>query len=281
MPTLRELRSLGRDWLASLLAFSMLLTGGCPRNGGVDDGDGKTGGIARGTMYINDDAASAVQIAGRNDANDSFYVFGTRSSTGRLEEVESIVIQQANGDRSFVIFESGRPVHIQGPDGSYAHVEYQEISSTRLAGSIDLFDAATGNVETYTADIDLQQTLANVAALVEQSTGRSLDVVAVSGDDTLDTGKSRDRSSVITIIPLYAVMVIPFVAAVGIMTVILGQIVYAIAAAVTAAIEAVVLAAFLPLFIIGELLGDTVLRIRVIPLTAVFTLPDFPTVILF
>lgn len=272
-------RALGREWLAALLAFSILI-GGCPRNVGTGDGD--TGGkFTHGTMYINQETTSSVQIAGKTDAGDSYYVFGTRNAAGRLEEIQSIVIEQARGDRSFVTFESGRPVHVQGPDGSYAHISYQEISSDRLAGSISLYDASTGSIESYTADIDLQETLATVANLVQQTTGQSLQVVSAAGDDTIDTGKARDRSSIITIVPLYAVMVVPLVVAVGVMTVILGQIVVAIGAVVTAAIEAVVVAAFAPLFIIGSLLQDTVLRIRVIPLTAVFTLPEFPTIVLF
>ncbi|MBI5864231.1 MAG: hypothetical protein HZB38_06965, partial [Planctomycetes bacterium] len=86
----------------------------------------------------------------------------------------------------------------------------------------------------------------------------------------------------ITIIPLYAIFVVPLVAVVYAMTIVLAQIVYYLAAVVTAAIELVLISIFSPIFLIAELLGDTVVHIRFTSLITIFgVLPDPPLVILF
>jgi len=218
-------------------------------------------------------------VAGWNANGDAFFVFGTRADDGALEEIESILVRMADGEESFIAFESGRPVHVQGPDGSYVHITYEEVSPQRLAANVELYNAATAEKSAYTADIDLEQTAAEIAELVRAATGQELETTALVGGEAVDKdGRQRVRITIFS--PLYAAFVLPLLAAVGLMTIILGQVLVAVYVLVAATLELVLLAVFLPLFLMAEILSDVVFRVELVPLSLIFDfLPPPPIVI--
>ena len=274
------LRQIAWDWLAGLACFALLIAPlGCQLQTGTFDLSGllgSNGSTAAGAGLFINEGDGPLLIAGRADAG-AFFVFGTRDAGGNPAEIESILVQAADGSESFVAFESGRPVHIQGPDGSYAHIQYDEVSTSRLAATVELFDAAAQSTETYTAQIDLQQTAEQIADLVRDATGVELKTTtlrALSGE------KSGQREVRITIFsPLFALFVIPLAAVIAATTVILGQVLVLMLEAVVATREVVLLAVFSPLFLIAELFNQAAIRIEFLPLSAVFeVLPNGPII---
>jgi hypothetical protein len=275
------LRCLAREWFIAVSLYSLVIAPfGCELQGPLfDDGSGEELNTSSAGLFINDDVESPLLIAGRNSAGDAFFVYGTRGADGNLAEIESIVVLTAGGEQSFVTFESGRPVHAQGPDGSYVHITYEEVSPARLAAAAELYDARSGEKQTYRVDIDLAQAAEQIAALVQQVTGQELKVTDLNSR-ALDKNDLRElRITVYS--PLFALFVVPLVAAVALMTVILGQILIAIYELVVATIQAVLLTVFSPLFLIAALLNEVIVRIEFVPVTDLFiTIPSPPIVIL-
>ena len=290
MSTQTSWARIGREWFWMLACYSVIIapfgcelrTAGLGSGLGSDLGDDVTPALETG-LFINEDLTNPLLIAGQNAVGDAFFVFGTRDENGNLEEIESILVRTVAGEESFVTFESGRPVHAQGADGSYAHISYEEVSAERLAANVELYDANTAEKSTYTADIDLEQTAAQIAELVRVATGQNLETTTLTGDEmVVKDGTERVRITFFN--PLYYAFVLPLVAAVAVMTVILGQIlvvVYEIVALVSLAIEAVLLAALSPLFLIAGILGDVVFHVELLPLSLIFDLlPPEPIVII-
>jgi hypothetical protein len=277
------LRCIAREWFVALCAYSLLIAPfGCQLQRSLFDDDGIAGELSTSSagLFINDDLSSPLLIAGRNNAGDAFFVYGTRDADGNLAEIESILVRTADGEESFVTFESGRPVHAQAPDGSYVHIAYQEVSQSRLTATTELYTAQTEAKESYTVDIDLAQTAEQIARLVEEATGQELKTTTLTSR-SLD--KDDLRSLRITIFsPLFALFVVPLVAAVTVMTVILGQVLVLVYQTVVVAIQTVLLAVFSPLFLVASLLSETIVRIEFVPFSDLFiTIPPPPIVILF
>jgi uncharacterized membrane protein len=272
-------RTIGWEWFCALTCYSLLIAPfGCELTAGGPGGGllGGLGGALDTGLFINEDGDDPLLIAGRNADGDAFFVFGTRNDSGGLEEIESIVVRTAGGDESFMAFQSGRPVHVEGADGSYAHISYEEVSAERLTAHVELYDAATGQESAYTVDVDLEQTAQQIAALVADVTGQELDASALS-----TAKESRQRVRITIFSPLYALLVMPIVAAVALTTVILGQVLVAVYALVAATVQLVLLAVFSPLFLLAEILSDTVWRVEIVPLSLIFdSLPTPPIVIL-
>jgi len=276
----------GREWLSGLLSVAVILAPfGC-RLQSVDLGDGGLlddlfgGSDSDAGLFLNQDETSPLLLAGRDEAGNVFYVFGTRDADGDLEEIEAVSVKTAGGEESFLAFESGRPTHVEGPNGSYAHATYTEVSAKRLAADVELYNAADDTKQQFPVEIDLEQTAQQVAAAVEQATGRSLETTEVAD---AGTGKSVSTSQVrVTIFsPLFTGIIAPFIISIGLATIILGQMVIALVALVAAALQAVVLVIFSPLFLLAEMLSDVVFRIELIPLTSLFiSLPPPPIVVL-
>ena len=188
MPTNTSWSTIGREWFWMLTCYSLVIAPfGCQLlSGRPDDGLGVGVGPALETgLFINEDPDDPLLVAGQNAGGDAFFVFGTRDQSGDLEEIESISVRTADGEESFVVFESGRPVHIQGPDGSYLHISYEEISPERLSANVELYDANTTEKSTYTVDIDLEQTAAEIAELVRSVTGQEMEATTLVGGQTV------------------------------------------------------------------------------------------------
>lgn len=277
------LRGIAREWLVALCAYALLVAPvGCEFSSSllndVTGGDEPLSTASTG-LFISDDAADGLLLAGRGDSGDAFFVFGARDASGRLAEVDAISVRAADGGESFITFESGRPVHAQAADGSYAHVTYTEISSTRLTGVVDLFDASSGAAESHVVQVDLEQAAQTIADQVEALTGLELPVTKAPAESR---SKADGRSVRITIFsPLFALMVVPFIAVMALTTLILGQVLLALVSVVVVLVEATVVAIFAPLFVAARVLSRVVARTFRTSLHVVFdVLPVLPVVII-
>lgn len=273
----RLVRQLAREWLVTLLALALVIAPfGCQIQSIIDGGSDNTDGDSLDThtagMFLNEDTSDPLMVAGRNAAGDAFYVYGTRAVGGAVGEVESILIRTAAGQEALIVFELGRPVYLEGPDGSYARITYNEVSLQRLQATVVVYDAVTQTTETAEAEVDLQKTATEVAALVESVTGRTLELPTAPAD----TAKLSQRA----LGPLLQVLlVVPMLALSQLMIVIMGQMMTAVFAAVTVAFQAAVVAAFWPLFMFAALLGEVTVRVESVPLLDIFIeLPPPPDI---
>jgi hypothetical protein len=273
----RLVRQLAREWLVTLLALALVIAPfGCQIQSIIDGGSDNTDGDSLDThtagMFLNEDTSDPLMVAGRNAAGDAFYVYGTRAVGGAVGEVESILIRTAAGQQALMVFELGRPVYLEGPDGSYARITYNEVSLERLQATVVVYDAVTQTIETAEAEVDLQKTATEVAALVESVTGRTLELPTAPAD----TAKLSQRA----LGPLLQVLlVVPMLALSQLMIVIMGQMMTAVFAAVTVAFQAAVVAAFWPLFMFAALLGEVTVRVESVPLLDIFIeLPPPPDI---
>lgn len=273
----RLVRQLAREWLVTLLALALVIAPfGCQIQSIIDGGSDNTDGDSLDThtagMFLNEDTSDPLMVAGRNAAGDAFYVYGTRAVGGAVGEVESILIRTAAGQQALMVFELGRPVYLEGPDGSYARITYNEVSLQRLQATVVVYDAVTQTTETAEAEVDLQKTATEVAALVESVTGRTLELPTAPAD----TAKLSQRA----LGPLLQVLlVVPMLALSHLMIVIMGQLMTAVFAAVTVAFQAAVVAAFWPLFMFAALLGEVTIRVESVPLLdIIIELPPPPDI---
>lgn len=281
----KMLLSIGREWLAGLsaLAFFVAPMGGCPssgNNGG--DGDAKDVLTNKSTgFFINDDDSSNLLVAGRNDDGNGFFVYGTRNARGRIGEIESISLRTGSGEVSFLTFESGRPVHAEAPDGSYAHVSYNEVTSSRVTGEVEIFNAGDGSVTPLPFELDLQEAIDDVVQEVRDATGVDLRIVEVVGDDKIETRKAFDRSLEITIIPLYAAFVIPCATLIYTTTIILGQLLTALVATLVIAVQNIIIAIFTPFIVLAEIMSEVVRFVYIVPVITIFdAIPAPPVIVL-
>lgn len=271
-----------RDYVAGVAMLSILLSpiAGCPRGGDLGGGllgGGNGGNVSKTSsgFFINDDATGKLLAAARGKDGEQFFAFGTRDGDGKAD-ISSFVAVDGDGSRSFISFESGRPVHAQGADGSYAHVTYSDVTATRLKGTVDFYDAASKSMQSYPFDIDLLQSAQDIAAQVRSVTGRSLDTSDVPESNAKlakDLSEAQVRITIFN--PLYVGVFLPCVLAVTVMTVVLGQILVLLYDVVVATIQATVIVAFLPLFIVAHVLAGTVVNVRVGGIPVVFD--DIPT----
>lgn len=253
--------SAAREWLVSLMSYAVVVAPfGCQLQlPWLSEGNLTTSSPG---LFLNSDTSAPLVAAGRSPAGAAFYVFGTRQDDGAIAEVDSVLIETAAGQRSFVVFELGRPVYVQGPDGSYVQITYAEVSPQRLAATAKVYDARTGKSETVAAEIDLQAVAEEVAAAVEQLTGRPL---AVPEAPAAGTAKVRDRAGLLST----ALAVVPLFLLGQVMVVIAGQLVTLLYDAVVTVARAAVLAAFTPVFLLASLLGEVTVRLETVPLLEV------------
>jgi hypothetical protein len=267
--------SCGREWLVVACAYALVVAPfGCQfqlQNPGGSTDDTTPTTTTAGT-FVNSNLAEDVLVAGRNATGDAYFVYGQRDALGK-PDVSAIVVQPKTGIESFILFKQGRPVYAQGPDGSYLHIRYTEVTATRLSATVTVHDANTGQETAGTATIDLEAAAKQIAEQVKSVTGRTL---TVPDEPDLATTKANDRALSSIIVSL---SIIPLVLFTQSLVVMMGQIMTEVFAAVEAAVQAVVLAACTPLFLFTSLLGETTIRIEAVPLFTVFVeIPDLPTV---
>ena len=281
METTPSWHTVGREWFWILTCFALVVSPfGCQlRDGSIIDIFAGDGSFEQG-LFINDGDNGPLIVAGQTADGAAFFVYGTRNEDGGLDEVESIVVRGSDGTESFITFESGRPVHVQGTGGSYAHIRYEQVSSARLTAAVELYDAETGATEQYDVDVDLDQLATQVADLVRNATGLELAATSVV-DGTLMSKDTNQRVRITILSPMFLLFVVPLVAVVGLTSVILGQVLAAVHAIVVATVRATLLAVFAPLFLLAGILAQVTVRVYLTPLSEIFdALPDEPIVIL-
>lgn len=280
MRSRKILRQTAREWFCGLTCLSLILApmAGCPAGDGGDDGGGDPKSAPG--LYINDDNNADAVVGARAADGAVFFVFGARGPNGGLNRIDSIAVTTADAKDAFVTFESGRPVHAQGPDGSYLHISYSNVTPTSLDADIDLFDAATATTTNYQTSIDLEQTAAQVAALVQERTGLDITPITVLDDNTIQTGKTHGRSLSIVMLPLIAIVVIPLAGAILGLSTILGQVLYAVFSVVAAAIQVVLIVILSPIFLIAEIFSGAVVSVRFMTLNEIFDFVPYPPVCL-
>lgn len=271
------LRRVAREWLIGLTCFSLVIAPmGCtvtipPLEEPSDDALPTQG------MILNE-SSGEVLLAGKSPSGGAYFVYGSRDGSGGIAEVDAILAQDADGKESYIVFESGRPTYVRGPDGSYANVTYTSLSMDRLAVSAEVYDAGANQKTVYEMDVNPLESLEEVAQLVADTTGQPIETPQVSDA----SAKTSTYATKITIFsPLFTLLVAPFLVLWGFTTILLGQILAAIYAVVIFATKALLLTIFAPLYLIAALLDDTIINISLAPLTAVFAvLPPKPGVII-
>lgn len=274
MKATRVLRRTAWDFLAAVACCTAVISpvAGCLQGGGSLDLGDLLGVGPNAGLFINNDFNDPLLMAGRNDAGDAFFVFGSRKSNGDLREIDAIVVRTAAGEQSFLAFEDGRPRRAEGPAGSYVEVTYEEVTAERLAGVVEFYNAETNVAMVYPVDIDLKLAVETVAEQVRAATGMELPIVEAE-DGTAAGGKGRDteQTRVTIFSPLFVVFVLPLVALVAFTQLILGQILLIVYAAIELALRAVLLTAFAPLFLVAAVLQVSITRISVIGIGTIFS----------
>jgi hypothetical protein len=279
----QTLRQVGREWVIALACYGLLVAPfGCQvqtdlfGDGGDNTGNNDSGGgldTKSAGLFVNPDESDPLILAGRNEAGDAFFVYGTRQSNGGIGEVDSILLQTADGEESLIAFDLGRPVLLKGPDGSFIKITYEEVSASRIAASAELYDASTGTTQTKDIDIDLQETAEQVAQTIEQLTGQTLVVPTVPPSVTTKS-LNRARGPLLT-----ALIMVPMVVLTEAMIVIVGQMMAEMMADMATAVRNAVIIACSPLLLFADLLGEVSVEIDEVPLFDVFIdLPPPPVI---
>ncbi len=212
-------------------------------------------------LFINSDVADPLVIAGRGPTGEAIFVYGARGSTsGALEQLDAIVVQDRNGATAFLSFENGWPVHLQGFDGGYTHIVYEDPVPPQLSATVEFYNAATNEIARQTIEIDLEQTAAEVAAAVERATGLQLDPPTEA--DLAAKEVQAAQGAVTVTSPLFTLVLAPFLFVFNLATVIVGQVINAMVDFVEATLRAQLLLAFGPLFLASEILGGGLSNVR-------------------
>ncbi len=283
----RLLRETGRDALACLLAASLIVAPvGCQFVGGLDELNGG-GSVVDDTppatgLFINEDRADPLAAAARVQDAGNVYVYADRGEAGNFEQLNSIIIETPDGGQSYIQFEAGWPVRVEGADGSYAAIRYDETSFERLAGEVTLYNASDDTTQSYSFEVNPQQAVEEVAAAIEEATGERLEIFdalaagqarGLNQASALDKASGRSAVEVTIFSPLFTLFVAPFVLAVGLAVAVVGQVMLVVLRAAAAVAQAWILIIFSPIFLIGALLNDASVDIEVRPLWTIFDDP--------
>lgn len=238
---------------------------GCANNFSVGDLASSFG------VFLNTDVASGILGAIRLASGESAFVFGSHKADGQIEEITGAVLVDAQDRRADVSFEHGRLKHASSFDGSTLDVTYDEVTSTRLAGRVDLFFAqapAADQNQSVAFDVDLEQAAAELAATVWNLLTLSISD-AEPPDDPLagkprldDAGLHKDDASQVV---LFAAFHVSAFAAIGyamvqIVTGCVRAVMNLVVGLVSAITKTVVFAVFTPFMVLGDVLRSAVIN---------------------
>lgn len=278
---------IGREWLVALSAYALLVAPfGCQfeslLSGGANAGPWDTNSVG---LLVNSDASDALLAAGRAPGGDTFFVYGTRTTDGGIEQVESLLVETADGRQSFILFDAdGRPTHLEGPGGDYVNVTYGETSAESLPATVRVHDAATGATETVDVQLDLRAAAGDLAAAAQeaaqtlaQAAGQTLTVPELPESTTAKTAQRQLGVVLTTLIAIPLVLMTQLM--IVLMAEVMAAVMEAVAVAVAATVQAALLAAMTPLFVFASVLDGTGYEVEVVPLFDVFvTLPPPPAI---
>ncbi len=238
-------RSIPGQWLTTFTCIGLIIAPfGCETVCVLDDCGGASADVG---WFINADKASEILLGAKAAGGASLLAYGTWTPNGQLGEITAILLTAADGSESFITLESGRPVHLQTADGSYAHITYNEVSAERLAWTLELYDAAKQTTEQFSGEVDLQKALADAVAELQRVTGITLPVLPAPADPAA-RGNTADQQVV-----YYPVFLVPFVALAYLISHIATQITTLVFAVAAHAIRNLVAAVFLPVRLLAEI----------------------------
>lgn len=286
MQTPLTARRIAREWLIALTSYALLVAPfGCQFQDILDgstDGDLTTSSTG---LFLSNDTSKPLLVAGRAETGDAIFVFGKWATNGGIERVESVLVEAANGQRSFIVFdEEGRPTYLEGPDGSYVHITYTETTEDMFDATVRVHDATSDHTETVDVQIDLQELRDDLLAAAEQGAAiiqQYLDETLVVPDATsIGTAKAQQRALSTLLV---AVVAIPLTIVVQFAIIVMGEIMRgvfeAVAETVAASVEAAMAAALTPLYAFSSVLSSTMYEVRITPLLDVFVDIPAPPVI--
>jgi hypothetical protein len=263
---------IGREWLIALLSYALVVAPfGCQFQAEMlaPDNAAQAPGFDSAGMFINEDLASDLMVAGRDASGAAFFVYGTRLADGGIGEVDAVLVRGAAGAESFLTFEQGRPVHAEGPDGSYLQIEYTDVAPLRLAARVTVFDAGRGDAIVQTVEIDLTQTVEQAAATLAQVTGERVPTPTAKGVQVAaDSGAKADARALGPVVTLLAALAVVAVGSVTVLT--LGQVAGGLADVLGAAFTATMLIALSPVILLTKLIENLRGRAQAAPLIEIF-----------
>ncbi|MBI5763750.1 MAG: hypothetical protein HZA51_09535 [Planctomycetes bacterium] len=219
-------------------------------------------------FLLNTDTTSELLAALRTEDGNNVYVFGTRTPDGNVDDVQAAVLQDAAGNESSVNFDGGLLSKAKGADGSTIAVTYDERTTMRLRGHMDIvFAGADPGAENQRVDfdIDLQQALADIAAQFEQATGIDISTSPpppnpggreIVPDVVARVGKTTDQSQLIYVFAPF--FVYGFASLGYVMVQVMAACIEAMVQTIVNVAKTVIVAAFSPLIVMGEILRGAV-----------------------
>lgn len=227
-------------------------------------------------LLVNTDLGSDLLGAVRLDNGDNVFMYGKFLDSGLIERIDGAAYRNANGQVAKVELTNGLVTKATSFDGSSITMTYEEISTQRLKGRVDLVFAGIEGVDGMQSipfDIDLAQAVDDVTMELENYLGIDLSQDAPPANPVgkvrlPDVNKGRKTSNPDQV----AQLILAFVsfhraafAAIGYVIVeIMGGLISAMAnlvvGVVAAVTQAVVIAMFTPFILMGEVLRIAVFQ---------------------
>lgn len=227
-------------------------------------------------LLINTDLASDLLGAVRLNNGDNVFLYGKFQESGLIERIDGASYRNANGQVAKVELTNGLVSRATGFDGSAITMTYDEISTERLKGQVDLTFAGIEGDDGHQSipfDIDLAQAVQDVASEIQDYLGIDVSQTAppknpVGKYQLPDVHKGQKTSNPDQV----AQLILAFVsfhraafAAIGYVIVqVMGGIINVMAnvlvGVVAAVTQAVVVAMFTPFILMGEVLRVAVLQ---------------------
>ena len=247
--------ALWRQWVAALASVSLIIAPfGCQTvqlvGGDATDGDSVFG------LLVNTNTDSNVLGGVKLASGESVFVYGQFADDGSIEEIFGAVLRDSQGQEAVIVLEQGRPTVARGFDGSTIEFTYDQVSSERLTGHVDLYFAEDGARETILFDVDLNATAEQLVQTVNDLTGVNLtqwwtDVSARTTSSTLPASEARRAlAGVLQALLLGATFAFAGYAVLAVMT----QVMEAVMLSVSVVAAAVIASVFLPFVLLGEIL---------------------------
>lgn len=217
-------------------------------------------------MLINSDLESNTLGALRLASGETVFLYGSFQEDGNIKEITGITLRDADGQEASLIFEEGRPTAARSFDGSTINITYDEVSSERLTGQLDIFFASTSQSQSIPFDIDLQAAASQLAQIVADLTGSEISdeeppaapsaekrAGNVSAEDTSKQEQRAQLGLIAAILVQYAFVILGLT--------IVSIMVQSMQAAITSLVvtsaivtKTVVVALFSPFILMGEIL---------------------------
>jgi len=246
---------LWRQWVAMVAGVSLIIAPfGCQTvqlaGGEATDGDGLFG------LLVNTNTNSNVLGGVKLASGESVFVYGQFADDGSIEEIFGAVLRNAQGQEAVIVLDQGRPTLARGFDGSTIEFTYDQVSSERLTGHVDVFFAEDGSRETIAFDVDLNATAEQLVQTVSDLTGVDLtewwtDVSARTTSSALPASETRRAlGGVVQALLFGATFAFAGYAVLAVMT----QVMEAVMLSVSVVAAAVIASVFLPFVLLGDIL---------------------------